>query len=1014
MSVMQTLRNAIYGNPPSAGVKPDRAGVVKAFEEMMLAISSVATDYDAIYPTRTALNADLAHAAGSFGLVYDDGNNTGVYAKTGASGSGSWSLIYSIAQISSDLSEEIAARTATDVSLSEEIAARIAADGSLADSVSQNSAAIASEIAARTDADNSFTNEIDQLTAIVNFNREQSIAVENALSANIEQTAQNLLDEIAARIATDGSIVDRLNAWQIASEKSPIIVGNFVRYYKMIITREGVTSKVIDPSDYSLPYFELPISQSSSNAFFHYIDVALIAPAQTAVSPIKYTENALVKADSILFSRLAYTINGGVFYANFARSQLRAAPLDNALSAPSQHHFVFQNGTPLYDENNLLGGGAKAHYFPLTNGYSALTGVLCNAVSNAECTELAGYCKISSLNTGTVETISINTVTGLISVTEFDDYETYLLTTNNVSNIEPLVTMWRDNYVASTFIRRTEYGLSENQFLFGKSMDWNGQQVFADTGTARAPIVGTELLALGFTHGYKSIVNGRSAVGRIFSSPIPINTRVVFRFLVEIGADNSFGVPSLYLRSGNTVVAYIDTQWKIEKKISPRERIYRIELPISVSGIDNYYMGMAMGNATGAGAAPTGTWANVTGLQDHCGPIPAYDIRRDDYPVYSSDVVLTDDKFLIGVENIREFPRIRDQILYDDAAITMHVAFGPGDSYTELRTWLRNLARAWKTELGDGGPGWTGVGYPNTDQSSVGGNVDEEQMSVAFTGAGWSGQWMSAQGSPDCCSATTSTAGNRVTLTYAGDNPITSMKLFFLGGSAVSRYRFNGGSWTTLALSGSGAQAVAISGIPTGTGWTMDWEHVSGTGVYHGATALTGLPGIVVHDLAISGSDLYRWAGLDSGDPAAWRANQAAAIDRLGEISTFVCPIGTNDQSYSRTYDSYRIGMGAWIDQVARVSSPGCDVLWVCAPENGRDPSSVPQRMALFTEQAKTVAIEKSIALLDMQPLFGANYAEYGDTGTKRILFVNDLLHPNDAGGSTYRQAIRSALTNRS
>lgn len=64
--------------------------------------------------------------------------------------------------------------------------------------------------------------------------------------------------------------------------------------------------------------------------------------------------------------------------------------------------------------------------------------------------------------------------------------------------------------------------------------------------------------------------------------------------------------------------------------------------------------------------------------------------------------------------------------------------------------------------------------------------------------------------------------------------------------------------------------------------------------------------------------------------------------------------------------------------------------------------------------RAKKVAQELGFALLDMQPLFGANYAEYGDTGTKRVLFLNDRLHPNDPGRATYRQAIRNALTHRS
>lgn len=42
------------------------------------------------YDTLSALNADLAHAAGTVGQVLADGTNNGFYVKSGASGSGSW------------------------------------------------------------------------------------------------------------------------------------------------------------------------------------------------------------------------------------------------------------------------------------------------------------------------------------------------------------------------------------------------------------------------------------------------------------------------------------------------------------------------------------------------------------------------------------------------------------------------------------------------------------------------------------------------------------------------------------------------------------------------------------------------------------------------------------------------------------------------------------------------------------------------------------------------------------
>lgn len=45
-----------------------------------------------MYATRAALYADLDHVAGVLGVVYNDGDLSGIYVKAGATGAGSWSL----------------------------------------------------------------------------------------------------------------------------------------------------------------------------------------------------------------------------------------------------------------------------------------------------------------------------------------------------------------------------------------------------------------------------------------------------------------------------------------------------------------------------------------------------------------------------------------------------------------------------------------------------------------------------------------------------------------------------------------------------------------------------------------------------------------------------------------------------------------------------------------------------------------------------------------------------------
>ena len=554
-----------------------------------------------------------------------------------------------------------------------------------------------------------------------------------------------------------------------------------------------------------------------------------------------------------------------------------------------------------------------------------------------------------------------------------------------------------------------------NMFRDAATMDGPDARVidgFAPfSGSSYKSFTSGPLTARGLARGWASAVNGISAVGAVFSRTDFAGRMVTIRWAVETTVPGQFGYAIVYFKNeaDDTIATFTQDQDELNfVALSSTQRIYTL----TFQSADPVAYGFYVTHDTSG----TGAQATIGGLQYHASPFDALDIPADDLPEWTPD---PSSDHLLGRENIREFPRLRDQILSDQANLTIHLAVGPGDSLSEYEIWLRNLTRRWKTELGNGGPGWTGVGYPeNQGPSAVGGNVDEAEVAVSFTGAGWSGQWMSAVGSPDCCSASTSTAGGRITFTYTGADNITAVKLFFLGGSGVSRYRWNGGAWITLNLSGSGAQAVAITGMPAGA-WTLDWEHVSGTGVYHGATFLTGLKGIVVHDLAVAVSDLYRWTGevvSEHGGVSApqWRSALAAAMNRLGPITTFLCPIATNDQTYSRSYASYEAGVRNWINGVARAARPGADIVWIMPPENGRDPANFPMRMERFAARAKKVIQQTRASLLDMQPLFGAVFSEYGNAGTRRTLFNSDLLHLNTAGGAVYRQAIKCALENRS
>lgn len=148
MSAVETLRDALYGNPPSPTKKPSREGVLAAFTELNTQIYLLATVTltagGVVYATQSTLNADLAHAAGVAGLVWNDADATknGLYVKIGASGSGSWvatNLFEDGPALEARIVDQLTAMVDAEVAdLESEIAGKAsAAQGAKADSAVQ-------------------------------------------------------------------------------------------------------------------------------------------------------------------------------------------------------------------------------------------------------------------------------------------------------------------------------------------------------------------------------------------------------------------------------------------------------------------------------------------------------------------------------------------------------------------------------------------------------------------------------------------------------------------------------------------------------------------------------------------------------------------------------------------------------------------------------------------------------------------------------------------------------------
>lgn len=86
----------IDGVPSSGDYEPDKSDIraIGPVIEAAIANMGLGTMVGVTYATRSALNADLAHDAGTIGLVYADSTdaNNDLYVKVGASGAGSWTL----------------------------------------------------------------------------------------------------------------------------------------------------------------------------------------------------------------------------------------------------------------------------------------------------------------------------------------------------------------------------------------------------------------------------------------------------------------------------------------------------------------------------------------------------------------------------------------------------------------------------------------------------------------------------------------------------------------------------------------------------------------------------------------------------------------------------------------------------------------------------------------------------------------------------------------------------------
>lgn len=143
MTAITEKANLEYRDMESPGSSvpndPDKVGIRELFAVIDIALSSLGVNgaITVKKATLALLDADLAHAADTLAVVYNDSTaaNNGIYAKVGGSGSGSWELtdLALPASFSSDLAEVLARIEEVDAAVIEAEDARDQALQALAD-----------------------------------------------------------------------------------------------------------------------------------------------------------------------------------------------------------------------------------------------------------------------------------------------------------------------------------------------------------------------------------------------------------------------------------------------------------------------------------------------------------------------------------------------------------------------------------------------------------------------------------------------------------------------------------------------------------------------------------------------------------------------------------------------------------------------------------------------------------------------------------------------------------------
>jgi hypothetical protein len=285
--------------------------------------------------------------------------------------------------------------------------------------------------------------------------------------------------------------------------------------------------------------------------------------------------------------------------------------------------------------------------------------------------------------------------------------------------------------------------------------------------------------------------------------------------------------------------------------------------------------------------------------------------------------------------------------------------------------------------LGDAGPGYillaplnlgampASVGFPNANSTGY---------TVALTG-GWALDYFHA-----VPSIVTIEASGTATITVTGAaTPVLSAAVlhFVATADGSAQYRWNGGSWHILDLTGSGPDTVAIeTDMPVSGAWTLEIEWVFGTVNLAGIALESAGNGVRIDKLAQPGTNVAQWVGVD--------ATQFMASLATLEPDAILIMHGTNSQN-SHAPDVFAGYMETLISR-CKTAVPTAGILVVMPPENMRDDNTY--AMADYAAEVRALCQTVGAAFLDLQYYFGDAPVEYGSTGLQFFDETTDETHP--------------------